>query len=276
MAAACDRCARAMKRLDEAVTCMGFCDHVAHQRCVSDNKDVVKAISDSPNLYWMFAECTNLMKIIRFRNVVSSLGTTINEITRGQEVANAELKTELAKQREQIAELSKRIGLATPSRAGSNSRRRTEENSQPVKPLLGGTRTTNEVSVTTVPQPNKTLFWIYLSRLHPSVKPEAIEKITKDGLNCESVKAIPLVKKGTDLKSLNFISYKVGVDPKHRTAALDPAMWPEGILFREFEDTRFKNYWMPDPSTPSIIVTPHVEETLSSASASASMDTAEC
>lgn len=188
-----------------------------------------------------------------------------------QEAANAELKNELAKHSQQIAQLSERINAATPNLPvsairRSTKRRRIDNVPQVAKPLLGGTKPTEEANVVTVAPPVP-LFWIYLSRLHPSVKSDVVEKLTRDGLHCETAKAIPLVKMGVDVNSLNFISYKVGVDQKYRAAALDPSSWPKEALFREFEDTRANNYWMPDPSTPSIIITPDIVET------PASMDT---
>lgn len=82
---------------------------------------------------------------------------------------------------------------------------------------------------------------------------------------------------GTDVNTLNFVSFKVGVDPKYRNAALDPSTWPRGILFREFEDNRSSNYWMPDtdPQTPTIVVSQDFDAT-PSPQATRSMDTTEC
>lgn len=222
MAAACDRCAKAIKRTDDIITCMGFCEHVVHLRCISMEKTVVKSVTDFPNWHWMCDECTKLMKIARFRNTVASVGQT-----RQQEAANVELKNELAKHSQQIAQLSDRINSTTPNVPASTIRRTTKRRridnvAQVTKPLLGGTKATVEANVVTVAPPVP-LFWIYLSRLHPSVKPDVVEKLTRDGLHCETAKAIPLVKQGVDMNSLNFISYKVGVDRNYRAAALDPS-----------------------------------------------------
>lgn len=220
------------------------------------------------------------MKIIRFRNVVSSLGETINSVLRDQEAAYAALQNKLEEHTEQIAQLTSRFGLQppslpTPAPSRSRKRRRTDDDPQPSKPLLGGTKATDEVFVATVPQPTAK-FWIYLSRLHPSVKADAVEKVTRDCLHCEDVKAIPLVKRGTDVNALNFVSFKVGVDPKYRSAALDSSTWPRGILFREFEDNRSSNYWMPDlaPQTPTIVVSPDYDVT--PLQATRSTNNAEC
>lgn len=282
MAAACDRCAKAIKRTDEVVTCMGFCAHIVHLRCLNTDNSLTKTLSDMPNLHWMCDECTKLMKIARFRNTVrntvSSIGNAISELTKIQEAANAELKRTLTLHSEQIAQLSNRINSTTPCLPASAVRRakkrpRTENVQPAAKPLIGGTKSTGDIGIATV-QPPAAMFWIYLSRLHPSVKSDAVETLTRDCLNCESAKAIPLVKQGTDVNSLNFISFKVGVDPKYRTKAIDPSSWPKGILFREFEDNRAKNYWMPEPTTPSITVTPSTTET--PMDATASEDTTEC
>lgn len=270
MSTACDRCAKAIKRNDEVITCMGFCDHIVHLRCANIDKNFAKSISDATNLYWMCDECAKLMKLVRFRNAVSSVGDAICELTKNQEVANTELKNELVKHSQQIAHLSNRINSITPSMPISAERRamkrrRIDNDNQPAKSFVGGTRIADSNCVASVPVPI-TMFWVYLSRLHPSVNYEAVEKLARECLQCEAAKAVPLVKQGTDVNSLNFISFKVGVDPKFRAVALDPSSWPKGILFREFEDSRRGNYWMPEPSTPSIIVTSDAEETPQQAS----------
>lgn len=278
MATTCDRCAKSVKRVDDVITCMGFCEHVLHLRCANVDKNLVKIITESANLHWMCDECVKLMKSTRFRNTMASVGDAINELTKNQDAANSELKKELAKHSEQIARLSNQISSSTPllpvsANRRAMKRRRVDNGPETAKPLLGGTRSAEMEIVATVPPPTN-MFWIYLSRLHPTVKSDVVEKLTRDGLKCESAKAIPLVKQGTDVNSLNFISFKVGVDPKYRIAAMDPSSWPKGILFREFEDTQAKNYWMPDPNTPSIAVPPESEETPQQVAAS--MDTIDC
>jgi len=271
MANACDRCAKTVKDNDDFVGCMGFCDHVVHLRCTKMNKSFLKIVSESSNLCWLCDECSKLMKLARFRDTMSSVGAALTSISAKQDSIHEELKLEIAKNGKQIAELAKKISVGTPTRSRSSvflarptpKRPREDESIESLitKPLIGGTRLTGEFSVATVPIPED-LFWVYLSRIHPSVEPAAIEKLCKTGLKCEEpVKVIPLVKKGSDLSTLNFISYKIGVDSKYRDAALNPETWPTGVLFREFVDSRPKNFWRPPPSpnaTPTIPVLPAV------------------
>lgn len=248
---------------------MAFCDRMIHLRCSPTklNKPFVNIIQSCPNLLWICNECVKLMKCARFKSTVSSFGNALELITEKQEIAHAELKREIAKQGQQIAQLSKGIALSTPthSKSGLTPRqpplkRRRDESLLPNKPLVGGTKVTTDNNVTTevltVPEPAE-LFWLYLSRIHPSVKPEAIEKLVKDCVQCEdSVKVVPLIKKDTDISRMSFISFKIGMDPKLRETALSAETWPKGILFREFESGNSKNMWFPRLNTPTVTISP--------------------
>lgn len=224
-------------------------------------KPFLNILQSCPNLFWACDECVKLMNCARFRSAISSFGNTINAITEKQETANAEIRKEMAKQGQQIAQLTRRIALSNPTKQDSGhssrepplKRRRDEVVS---KPLVGGTKAVTDTNVLTVPEPAE-MFWLYLSRIHPTVKPESIEKLVKTSVQCEDpVKVVLLVKKGTDTSRMTFVSYKIGMDPKLRDVALSPDTWPEGILFREFEDTSSKNMWMPSLNTPTITVSP--------------------
>lgn len=271
MSSACDKCAKPVKADEESVTCMGFCDRMIHLKCSGSNpklnKNLVNVLLTSPNLFWMCDECVKLMKCARFKTTVLSFGDAINSITQSQELAHAELRKEIGKQGELIARLSRGIVHSTPIHPGSGGRLRQPplkrprtDGLLPSKPLAVGTKvvTNNDIvtEVITVPEP-AAMFWLYLSRIHPSVKPESIEKLVKDCIQCEdSVKVVPLVKKGIDIKSMSFISFKVGIDPKFRDVALNANTWPMGLLFREFEDISSKNMWKPLLNTPTVTVSP--------------------
>lgn len=265
MSSACDKCAKPVKGDDEFVSCMAFCDRMIHLKCSSIklNKAFVNVIHSSPNLFWMCDECVKLVKCARFKSAISSFGSVIKSITEKQEIANAEIKNEMAKQGELIAQLSKKIGPSTPAimDPGNHSRqpplkRRREDGLSSSRPLIGGTKAVTDSTVLTVPEPVE-MFWLYLSRIHPSVKPDVIAKLVKTSVQSEdSVKVVPLVKRGFDTSRMNFISYKVGMDPKLREVALNSDSWPRGILFREFVDNGPKNSWLPRMDTPSIVISP--------------------
>ncbi|XP_058838102.1 uncharacterized protein LOC131693870 [Topomyia yanbarensis] len=257
MTSACDHCAKTVKSDDDFIECMGFCKNVVHMQCDKQlNKPFLKKLAENPNLFWMCNECVKLMKFARFRDTVSSLGCVIAAIAGKTDDVCAELKAELSKNNQQISHLARKVSTATPVRPNSGTsrppqKRRREDGPDPSSILVGGRKLVDNSNILTVPPPIP-LLWMYLSRFHPSVSKETVEKMSKEGLNCnEEIKVIPLVKKGIDVSTLNFISFKVGVHPKYREAALNPDTWPQGILFREFEDSRTQNIWCPPTDFPT-------------------------
>lgn len=80
-------------------------------------------------------------------------------------------------------------------------------------------------------------FWLYFSRIKPDVTNEAIVEMVKANLGLDNnPDVVKLVAKGADTSNMSFISFKVGLDPALKNNALDPSTWPEGIMFRQFED----------------------------------------
>ncbi|KAL1381013.1 hypothetical protein pipiens_013780 [Culex pipiens pipiens] len=88
-------------------------------------------------------------------------------------------------------------------------------------------------------------FWLYLSRVSRNVTEAQIAKLAVDRLGVVDVKVKRLVAKGKDVSRMRFISFKVGVhvDLKHK--ALASATWPDGLVFREFEERNAEIFWEP-------------------------------
>lgn len=108
----------------------------------------------------------------------------------------------------------------------------------------------NVVSVPICEKP-ASKFWLYLSRIRTDVTNEAIAEMVKANLELETdPDAVKLVSKGADVSNMSFISFKVGLDPSLQKKALDPSTWPEGVLFRQFEDLAAPKFRKPSTSTP--------------------------
>lgn len=174
----CDHCGEAVKSVDDHITCMGFCDQATHIKCAKLNGPFVKNIQERSNLFWMCRQCANLMSLTRFKTAMSSIGSAINLISANHGETFKELKQAITDNGKQVEMLSKKVTASTPlsSRVAEGQpalKRRREERSKDSKPLLGGTKASSTCPILTVPPP-KELFWLYLSRIHPSVKAEAI------------------------------------------------------------------------------------------------------
>ncbi|XP_058456733.1 uncharacterized protein LOC131434105 [Malaya genurostris] len=258
MASAGDRCAKTVKSDDDFIGCSGFCNNVVHMKCAKLNKPFLKVNDENPNLLWICDECCKLIKLARFRETVSSIGCAVSAIAEKTESICAELKAEITKNSQQISRLSRIVSTSSSVPANPVSRpaakRRREEVFETSSSLMGGRKPAENCNIATVPLAF-ILAWIYISRFHPSVSKEMVEKLTKAGLNCnDEISVIPLVKKGMDVNTLNFVSFKVGIPAKYRDVALNRDKWPQGVLFRESEDNRRQDVWCPpidvSPLTP--------------------------
>ncbi|XP_055591424.1 uncharacterized protein LOC129743414 [Uranotaenia lowii] len=177
----------------------------------------------------------------------------IRDFKKNQASLAAEVKSELAVTHRKLDKIindrsnlnpSPRMSARWPSLGTpTNKRRRIEP---PTQTSCVGTKKVTVKSIATV-APREKKFWVYLARLQNTVTTKDIEELVTECLQCESAEVHLLVRKDVDVNSLRSISFKVGVDPKLKDAALSPRTWPAGILFREFEDLGSKN-----PSTPVV------------------------
>lgn len=243
----CDKCAKPTKESD-FVRCHGFCDTVVHAKCAGLNNQQLKLITASENILWFCDGCLRLLKFASFRPTVAALGNAIANLLKEQTNAINELKSEIRKSETRSASLPDKVDI-TPRSARNNwpsikrpvLKRRREEQTVSNANATEGTNTNLSKLVATVPIAEKK-FWIYLSRIHPDVTNENILEMVKECVQCdEPPEVVKLVKKDVDMRSLRFISFKVGIDPKYQQKALSSDTWPAGIFFREFVDYGAKN-----------------------------------
>lgn len=118
----------------------------------------------------------------------------------------------------------------------------------------------NVISVPTTAKP-ETKFWLYLSRIRPDVTNEEMSAMVRANLELtQDPEVVKLVAKGADITNMSFISFKIGLDPALKPIALDPLSWPEGLMFREFEDYSVPKFRKPSITnlTPTLTKTPEV------------------
>lgn len=92
---------------------------------------------------------------------------------------------------------------------------------------------------------------IWISRLNPDTSEEqVIDYIVNNTSVTDKTKmnAHKLVKKGTEMSSLNFVSFKVELNLADFDVLNDPEVWPQHVLVREFSQapkTTFGDHWFP-------------------------------
>ncbi|XP_055608386.1 uncharacterized protein LOC129755769 [Uranotaenia lowii] len=114
-----------------------------------------------------------------------------------------------------------------------------------------------------VPPPPAPKFWLYLAGLQPQITDEDVNKIVSRCLDItSSVEVKRLLPKGVDGSTRRFVSFKIGLDPSLKDAALNTTTWPTGMQFREFVDQPKNFHRRPQTPAPSVqLFQPTVEAT---------------
>ena len=265
MAKNCGKCVKAIRGIDFA-KCSGYCDNIFHFTCCGTTRPTYELISS--NSFWLCDECRatvnnrSLRELCNTDPIVQSLKQELEavkeRITTLASAVDASANYTKASLQQLEKQLTERRSAVTNIAAdkseftshGSNnwpainrpvSKRRREELHISNRDITVGTNASLSTTIATVPAAEKK-FWIYLSRIHPEVSVEDIQKLVVECLQLsEPPEIVRLVKKDADTKSFRFISFKAGVDPKFKANALLPSTWTTGIFFREFEDYGSKN-----------------------------------
>lgn len=241
MSKTCGKCSEAINGID-FVICRGYCGAFFH---INDCSGVTRALqsyfTSNKNLFWMCDECAELFGNSHFR-VISNQADEKSPLT-SLVSAITELRTEIKQLNvKPTAHASPAANIRWPAidqRRGTKRPRVHETNAPQLEACRVGSKKTQD-NVASVPISKADVeprFWLYLSKICPDVTVEAVRAMTKANLNIENDPiVVKLVPKGKAIESLSFVSFKIGLDPSLKNKALDPETWPEGLLFREFED----------------------------------------
>lgn len=263
MAKPCAKCCDAITGFDYVI-CRGYCGGVFH---MNNCTNVTRALSSyftthKRNLFWMCDSCADLFENSHFRTIsakadaqspLASLTTAITEL-------RTEIKHLNAKPTAQAPTPGNNRWPPLEMRRATKRPRDIETVGLPSEQCRIGSKQASE-NVVTVPMCSDSTdkkFWLYLSRIRPDVTNEMICAMVKENLAMDDEPdVVKLVSKGKDISTLSFISFKIGLDPSMKTPAMDPTNWPEGLLFREFEDYGIPKFRMPlktrKPNTPLIL-----------------------
>lgn len=129
------------------------------------------------------------------------------------------------------------VAGSVPTR-GTKRRRSDDELKRPSKT---GTKTVvfEKLSIPNItPKQEPPRFWLYLAGFNPLITDDDIKLIVSQCMGLPDLQpdVTRLVKKGVDTSRYSFVSFRVGLDPEHEDRALGD-IWPEGISFREFENS---------------------------------------
>lgn len=232
--------------------------------------EVLASVNGNENLFWACNACKDLFKKTRFRNALTSTNGA-NELvidalkTEIRDYVLGEIKDEIRQNFKSLSENLPKTPIGPrPSFFGGSSRNKRQreagngedETSQRPSKLLCGTGDGNPgSSVVAAIQADNSRFWLYLSNIHPDVSEETVTNMIHSNLGVNDVTVIKLVPRGKDVRSLSFVSYKVGMEVNLKSKAMCLDTWPSGVRFREFEDIgRKRDFLMPVLLKPSATI----------------------
>lgn len=262
----CGKCTKGIRGLEYA-KCAGFCDQLFHFPCCGITRPTYELVSASS--LWLCSECRSTLNNRSLKDVCSgtdviilSLKQELEEIKRrlaalsdAFDASNVDTQSKLQQFGDCLSETKADVAAVASKTREATFR---DVNKVPRNPLkrrrvdedfASVVQGTADIDIDGISAPMLTpaatppLFWLYLSGFHPQVTAEDIEKIVGRCLPVIDgpIRATKLVPKDVDISKLTFVSFKVGLPPTSKDAALLPTAWPKGIRFREFEDYSSKN-----------------------------------
>nr|XP_029721532.1 uncharacterized protein LOC115262785 [Aedes albopictus]XP_029723034.1 uncharacterized protein LOC115263792 [Aedes albopictus]XP_029731698.1 uncharacterized protein LOC115267982 [Aedes albopictus] len=264
MTCVCEKCANELT--GTIIKCDGFC---YGQFCLSCSKipsELQPSIKNHQHLVWMCEACRKLLKSSRFKksltsvrdaneSIIEALKTDIRDsiLTEVRNEVRNEIRTSFKEMIDTVPMTPFNPVPSLPSLSSRKKRPRDIENDddhhrRPAK-LICGTSVSTNATVPTVntAELRQEQFWLYLSGIHPSVSDEDMKALVNEALGTPELSVVKLVPKDKDIRSLTFISFKIGMPTELKEKAMSATTWPIGIKFREFENggSRQPVFWKP-------------------------------
>lgn len=235
----CTACNVECSAEDTVVCCEGFCEEFCyfHAKCVGLSYDEGCACLHQ-NIFWMCDNCRDIIEKGRYREAIKE----------GENFAKKEELNSLKNELDNISRTVSQIeNLLTEPRDTSKMSECIEAtNSSP----LSSTKL-NAIDESRCPSTDENL-QLYVSNIANDV-PEDEGKL----MVCESIGATyvlgikRLVAYGTDITALDYVSYKITVDARFRSTAMNRSCWPDEVRCREFKCTS-RTTWRPSTTRHSI------------------------
>lgn len=246
----CNKCTLAIDRKNDRYTiCEEKCAKRFHASCVGLAEPTMCALF-TKNILWMCDTC--LDHYCATRDADNSISAEIDDdATR----PNNQIESDIADLKAKVEEIFDTLATLGPHHQMQLSEKlhSTAVSSSPKAStyLLDGTKTsrtareTSEIANHTCKR-NDT-FSLFLTHIDCRATNEDVIQLVCECLDISdrrTVKIRKLLPKGCSMDDLDYISFKVALDSKHKCLAMDQSTWPVGLKYREFEN-RF-TVWAPE------------------------------
>lgn len=254
-----------------------YCEATFHRGCCKLPPALIDAVLAHIDLHWSCAGCTSMLKNPRCRSVKemgvqagfqAALASAVAAMGKLVEPIVAEVRSGFSllqsastphnscpdlqpapgsKRRRVVAEFSSPDATYKNVNnhdghfcAATSSYTNTAVRILPPSSLPGELMGTDPVTSplrAVVPEPRVDRIWIRLSHLSTAVSVDQVIASVMRRLDTDDVIAYCLLRRGANVDTMNWLSFKVRVPAALRDKALTPSTWPVGVGVREFFPT---------------------------------------
>lgn len=245
----CKKCSEGIDlSVDYFTVCEGDCACFFHAACVNLTEDVLPVLSG--NIIWMCDQCMIDYQQMRGKRRPLSHGT----------VAAKSIEEEVRELKDTVSEIVQTLSKIAPSDV---PKRMTPCHSTPKSKhaLLNGTDACVAVANCTSSESedsqrsrcatdnttNDANFSLFLSNIDVSASERDVYRMVSRSLGTSELERIDIIRLTTnwsDRRTIDYLSFKVVLDGKYKSRAMNPATWPVNVKFREFVN-KCNNTWRP-------------------------------
>lgn len=253
----CNKCLFAIDRKNERYTiCEGRCAKRYHAACVGLSEATISALF-SKNILWMCDEC--LLDFCNTRDA-SAEDVKPNDCCTHQSKCEAEIEELKTKVNDVIDVLTTMVSQR--SQPGAHNHHHPPAASTPVLSslksdhLFDGTKETNardsmsssDKGTFEARNDFRDTFSLFITNVDRSTTDDDISKLVCECLNTDDHDEFRVKKlvSNQNLHELDYISFKITLDRKWKSLALQPSTWPKYLRYREFVNRRA--IWKPSHS----------------------------
>lgn len=245
----CNKCSSAIDRKKDRYTvCEGKCAKRYHAACVDLSDDTVNALF-SKNVLWMCDEC-----LTDFCNTRDANAEEVEEATNDCCTHHSTCEAEIEELKSKVNDIIDVLTAMVPQRTQPTQPETCiQHHSTPVLPhsvnsarLFDGTRDTNACESLSVRQNSTSAtathtdfgdsFSLFLTNVECNTTNADIVKLVCECLSIvdnSKVRVRRLVSMHRE-READYISFKVVLESKWKSLAMQPGTWPKNLKFREF------------------------------------------
>lgn len=241
----CKKCSRSVDPKTELFTvCEGDCACSFHATCVGLSERDVIALS-SLNIIWLCDECMGRFR--RMRDGIRSDSSAVEPVN--SETNKKSIEDEISELKDAVAGIMNTLAKCVPTDS-SIEPPLLHSTPVPSSKLLDGTNACGSIVNNEECEIDDDDFSLLLTNIDVSVAECDVHRMVAQALGIgtlhpESIDVVKLVPHWKNRKTMDYVSFKVVMENRWRSKAMNPSTWPKGVKFREFI-RRHNSTWKPD------------------------------